>query len=181
MCYFFVTSATGLEDALEEPVASSQSSSLSSHTADSPDMASSPGLDGHPLPLFQLDEVDSSKVSERSSSPGPLPSIYSPPLSMDSHTVCIPSLYTDSSHEYNHGHGPLTFYSPSVLSYARPPITDSPPSVCPTRSPSTFWPSHNHPTMTSLTLHCPQPLVYNEPGPHVPWLESKAHSIGASR
>nr|XP_046269703.1 estrogen receptor beta-like [Scatophagus argus]XP_046269704.1 estrogen receptor beta-like [Scatophagus argus]XP_046269705.1 estrogen receptor beta-like [Scatophagus argus]XP_046269706.1 estrogen receptor beta-like [Scatophagus argus]XP_046269707.1 estrogen receptor beta-like [Scatophagus argus] len=134
-------------------------------------MASSPKVDAHPLPLLQLQEVDSSKASERQSSPGLLPTVYSPPLTMDSHTVCIPSPYTDSSHEYNHGHGPLTFYSPSVLSYARPPITDSP---------SAFWPSHSLPTVPSLTLHCPQPLVYNEPSPHAPWLESKAHSINPS-
>lgn len=140
-------------------------------------MASSPGLDAHPLPLLQLEEVNSSKASEKPTSPGLLPATYSPPLGMDSHTVCIPSPYMDSSHEYNHGHGPLAFYSSSVLSYARPPITESSSSLCPSLSPSSFWPSHNPPTMPSLTLHCPQPLVYNEPSPHVPWLESKA--IGA--
>ncbi|XP_070834897.1 estrogen receptor 2b isoform X2 [Chaetodon trifascialis] len=143
-------------------------------------MASSPGLDAHPLPLLQLQEVDSSKASERPGSPGLLPAVYSPPLAIESHAVCIPAPYTDSSHEYNHGHGPLTFYSPSVLSYARPPITDSPSSLCPSLSPSAFWPSHSHPSMPSLTLHCPQPLVYNESSPHAPWLESKAHSINAS-
>ncbi|XP_076604350.1 estrogen receptor 2b isoform X2 [Chaetodon auriga] len=143
-------------------------------------MASSPGLDAHPLPLLQLQEVDSSKASERPGSPGLLPAVYSPPLAIESHTVCIPAPYTDSSHEYNHSHGPLTFYSPSVLSYARPPITDSPSSLCPSLSPSAFWPSHSHPPMPSLTLHCPQPLVYNESSPHAPWLESKAHSINAS-
>ncbi|XP_070776173.1 estrogen receptor 2b [Enoplosus armatus] len=139
-------------------------------------MASSPGLDTDPLPLLQLQEVDSSKASERPSSPGLLPTVYSPPLGMDSHTVCIPSPYTDSSHEYNHSHGPLTFYSPSVLSYARPPIADSPSSLCPPLSPSAFWPSHSHPNMPSLTLRCPQPLLYNEPSPHAPWLEAKASS-----
>ncbi|KAI3367962.1 hypothetical protein L3Q82_026229 [Scortum barcoo] len=134
-------------------------------------MASSPGLDADTLPLLQLQEVDSSKGSERPSS-----AVYSPTLGMDSHTVCIPSPYTDSSHEFNHGHGPLTFYSPSVLSYARPPITDSPSSLCP----SAFWPTHGHPNMPSLTLRCPQPLVYNEPNPHAPWLEPKTHSISGS-
>ncbi|XP_044023085.1 estrogen receptor 2b [Siniperca chuatsi] len=144
-------------------------------------MASSPGLDADPLPLLQLQEVDSSKASERPSSPGLLSSVYSPPLGMDSHTVCcIPSPYTDSSHEYNHSHGPLTFYSPSVLSYARPPITESPSSMCPPLSPSAFWPSHSHTNMPSLTLRCPQPLVYNEPSPHAPWLEPKTNSINTS-
>ncbi|XP_029282700.1 estrogen receptor 2b isoform X1 [Cottoperca gobio] len=143
-------------------------------------MDSSPGLDADTLPLLQLQEVDSSKSSERPSSPGILSAVYSPPLGMDSHTVCIPSPYTDSSHEYNHSHGPLTFYSPSVMSYARPPITDSPSSLCPPLSPSAFWPSHSHSNIPSLTLRCPQPLVYNEPSPHAPWLEPKPHSINAS-
>ncbi|XP_041827800.1 estrogen receptor beta-like [Melanotaenia boesemani] len=140
-------------------------------------MASSPGLNVDPMPLLQLQEADSSKVSERPTSPGLLPTMYSPPLGMDSHTVCIPSPYTDSGHDYNHGHGPVTFYSPSVLSYTRQPITDSPTSLCPSLSPSAYWPSHSHHNIPSLTLHCTQPLVYNEPSPHAPWLEPKAHSI----
>ncbi|XP_039993948.1 estrogen receptor 2b isoform X2 [Xiphias gladius] len=140
-------------------------------------MASSPGLDADPLPLIQLQEVDSSKISERPSSPGFLPTVYSPPLGIDNHTVCIPSPYTDSSHEYNRGHGPLTFYSPPVLNYTRPTISDSQSSLCPPLSPSAFWPSHNHTNVPSLTLRCPQPYVYNEPSPHAPWLEPKSHSI----
>nr|CAE30470.1 estrogen receptor beta 2 [Sparus aurata] len=141
-------------------------------------MAASPELDSRSL--LQLQEVDSSKPSERPSSPRQLPAAYSPPLGMDSHTVCIPSPYADSSHEYNHGHGPLNFYSQSVLSYARQPVTDSPSYLCPSISPSAFWPSHNHPSMPSLTLQCPQPHVYNEPSPHAPWLEPKAHAVTTS-
>ncbi|XP_034715248.1 estrogen receptor 2b [Etheostoma cragini] len=143
-------------------------------------MASSPGLVANTLPQLQLQEVDSSKSSERPSSPGLLPSVYSPPLGMDSHPVCIPSPYADSSHEYNHGHGPLTFYGPSVLSYARPPVTNSPSSLCPSLSPSAFWPSQSHPNIPSLALRCSQPLVYNEPSPHTAWLEPKTHSISAN-
>uniref|UniRef100_A0A3Q4NA78 Estrogen receptor 2b n=1 Tax=Neolamprologus brichardi TaxID=32507 RepID=A0A3Q4NA78_NEOBR len=143
-------------------------------------MTSSPALDANPLPLLQLEEVDSSKATERMSSPGLLPAMYSPPVGMDSHTVCIPSPYTDSNHEYNHGHGPLTFYSPSMLSYTRSPITDSPSSLCPPLSPSAFWPSHTHHNVPSLTLHCTQPLVYNEDSPHAPWLDPKVHSISPS-
>uniref|UniRef100_A0AAQ4RJI4 Estrogen receptor 2b n=1 Tax=Gasterosteus aculeatus aculeatus TaxID=481459 RepID=A0AAQ4RJI4_GASAC len=134
-------------------------------------MASSPRLDANPLPLLQLQEVDSSKSSERPGSRGLPPAVYSPPLGMDGQTVCIPSPYTDSGHEYNHGHGPLTFYNPAVLSYARPPATDSPSSLCPPLSPSAFWPSNGHPNMPSMTLRCPQPLLYSEPSPHAPWLE----------
>ncbi|XP_028251339.1 estrogen receptor beta-like [Parambassis ranga] len=134
-------------------------------------MASSPGLDASTLPLLQLQEVDSSKAIERPSSPRLQPAMYSPPLGMDGHTVCIPSPYTDSSHDYNHR--PLTFYSPSMLSYTQAAISDS----CPPPSPSSFWPSHGHANMQSLTLHCTQPLVYNEPGPHTAWLEPKVHSI----
>lgn len=117
-------------------------------------MASSPRQDLHPLPLLQLQEVDSSKASDSPGSSGLLP------VTMD--TVCIPSPYTDGSQEY--GHGPLTFYSPSILSYPRAPVPDSP---------STFWPSpHGH---ASLPLPCPPPLPYE------PWLEPKANSISASR
>nr|ABB96484.1 estrogen receptor beta [Pseudolabrus japonicus] len=143
-------------------------------------MASSPGLDSDSLPLLQLQEVDSSKVSERPGSPSLLPAVYTPPRSMDSHTVYIPSPYTDNNQEYNHGHGPLSFYSPSVLSYARPSATDSPSSLCAPLSPSAFWPPHSHPNLPSLTLRCPQPLGYNEPGLHAPWLEAKQHSINGS-
>uniref|UniRef100_A0A3Q2CT77 Estrogen receptor 2b n=1 Tax=Cyprinodon variegatus TaxID=28743 RepID=A0A3Q2CT77_CYPVA len=125
--------------------------------------------------MLQLQETDAVKEPDRPASPGLLPTMYSPPVGLDSHTVCIPSPYTDSSHDY-HGHGPLTFYSPSVLGYTRAPITDSPSSLCPPLSPSTFWPSYNHST-PSLTLHCTQPLVYHETSPHGPWLESKPHSL----
>lgn len=145
-------------------------------------MASSPELDPDPLSLLQLQEVDSSKASERQSSPGILPTVYSPPLGMDNHTVCIPSPYTDSGHEYNHGHAPLNFYSPPVLSYARPPISDSQSTLCPPLSPPAFWSSHHsHTNVPSLSLRCPQPLVYNEPSPHVTWLEPKNHSMNPSR
>lgn len=144
-------------------------------------MASSPGLNADPLPMLQLQEADCSKALEKPSSPGLLPTMYSPPLGIDSHTVCIPSPYTDSSHDYNHGHGPLTFYGPSMLSYTRPPITDSPTPLCPPLSPSAFWSSHSHHNVPPLTLHCTQPLVYSEPGPHPAWLNPKTHSINPNR
>ncbi|KAF3700746.1 Estrogen receptor beta [Channa argus] len=94
----------------------------------------------------------------------------------DLQPVCIASAVLP----YNHGHGPLTFYSPPVLSYTRPSISDGQSSLCPPLSPSAFWPSHSHTNVPSLTLRCPQPLVYNEPSPHAPWLEPKTHSITPS-
>uniref|UniRef100_A0A3Q1GJV2 Estrogen receptor 2b n=1 Tax=Acanthochromis polyacanthus TaxID=80966 RepID=A0A3Q1GJV2_9TELE len=146
-------------------------------------MASSPMLDADPLPLLQLQEVDSSKAPERPSSPGLLPAMYSPPLGVDGHTVCIPSPYTDGGHDF--GHGALAFYSPSMLSYARPSISDSPASLCAPLSPSAFWPSHAHPNVPQLTLHCTQPLVYNEPSTHLddelkPFMSSCSSSFKSS-
>ncbi|XP_060938748.1 estrogen receptor 2b [Limanda limanda] len=142
-------------------------------------MASSPELDTDHLPLLQLPEVDSSKACERPSPPAFLPSVYSPPPGMDNHTVCIPSPYAESGHEYDHG--PLTFYSQPVLSYGRAPgPPESQSSLCPPLSPSAFWPSHAHATGPSLTLRCPQPLGYGEPGPHGAWLEPKGHGINSS-
>lgn len=126
--------------------------------------SSSPRQDLHPLPLLQLHEVDSSKAPDRPVSSGLLSPTYSAPVAMDNHTVCIPSPYTDGSHEYTHG--PLTFYSPSLLSYPRAPVPDSPP---------TLWPSsHGHAPLPSLTL--PPPLPYSEP-----WLEAKGHGLSANR
>ncbi|XP_054913226.1 estrogen receptor 2b [Poeciliopsis prolifica] len=139
-------------------------------------MASSPGLSADLLPMLQLHDGDYTKASERPPSPVLLPTMYSPPMGIESHTVCIPSPYRDSSHDY-HGHPPLTFYSPSVLRYTRPSITDSPSSMCPPLSPSAFWSSHSHHSIPSLTLHCTQPLVYNEPNPQGSWHESKSHSM----
>uniref|UniRef100_A0A673ACC5 Estrogen receptor 2b n=1 Tax=Sphaeramia orbicularis TaxID=375764 RepID=A0A673ACC5_9TELE len=129
-------------------------------------MASSPGLNVDPMPLLPLQESDSGKASERPCSPN----LLSP-------AICIPAPYTDSNHDYSHGHAPLTFYNPSMLSYGRTPIGDSPSSLCPPLSPSPFWSSHGHTNVPALTLHCPPPLIYNEPSPHGPWMEPKAHGI----
>ncbi|XP_056152053.1 estrogen receptor 2b [Lampris incognitus] len=143
-------------------------------------MTSSAGTDSDPSPFLQLQEVGSTKAQERAPSPGTLPQVYTPPVGVDSHTVCIPSLYTDGSLEYNHAQGPLSFYSPSVLSYSRPSVSDSPSSLYPPLSPSLFWPAHSHPNVPALTLHCPQPLVYNEPTHHAPWIETKHQGIGTN-
>ncbi|XP_061742280.1 estrogen receptor 2b isoform X1 [Nerophis ophidion] len=124
-------------------------------------MVSPARLDTEPAPLLQLQEVDSSK-----SSPGLLTSIYSPPLGMDGHTLCISSPYTDGNQDY--AHGPLPFYNP--YGYARPTISDSPSSMCPSLSPSAFWSSHGH-NESSLGLRCPPPLVYKDASPH--WMDAK--------
>lgn len=134
-------------------------------------MASSPGSSSDSAIQNQPQEVDHSRALDRGGSPGLLPSVYSHPAGTESRTVCIPSPYTDSSHEFSHG--ALSYYSPSVLSYSRPSISDS-PSLGPPLSPSLFWPHHSIPP---LTLHCPQPLAYSEPSPHTPWGETKNHSI----
>uniref|UniRef100_A0A673A9G0 Estrogen receptor 2b n=1 Tax=Sphaeramia orbicularis TaxID=375764 RepID=A0A673A9G0_9TELE len=105
-------------------------------------MASSPGLNVDPMPLLPLQESDSGKASERPCSPN----LLSP-------AICIPAPYTDSNHDYSHGHAPLTFYNPSMLSYGRTPIGDSPSSLCPPLSPSPFWSSHGHTNVPALTLH----------------------------
>lgn len=120
-------------------------------------MSSPPRQDLHPLPLLQLQEVDSSRAPDRPVSSGLLP------VAMDNQTVCIPSPYTDGSHEY--AHGPLTFYGPSLLSYPRAPVADSS---------SSFWPSSHGPA--PLALPGPPPLPYSQP-----WLEPKGHGIDANR
>lgn len=112
-----------------------------------------------PQPLLQLQEADSSKASQdRELSPGHNAPVYSPPSA-----VCIPAPYADSSQEYTPA--PLSFYGPSVLSYPRPTLTDAP-----------FWSPHTH---SSLTFHCPPPLLYNEPQNHS-WTEQKTHLHNSS-
>ncbi|KAM6961280.1 estrogen receptor 2b [Aplochiton taeniatus] len=150
-------------------------------------MASSPGMDAHSAPMLQLQEVSPSKVPERGSSPGLQPIPYSPHMGMESHTVCIPSPYTDSRLEQGHGGpGGLAFFSP----YGSASVSDSPSqtALCSPLSPSLFWPHHHHHhhqqqqqqhhhqhhSLPALGLHCPQSLVYGEHhSPHTPWMEPK--------
>uniref|UniRef100_A0A3B4BA33 Estrogen receptor 2b n=1 Tax=Periophthalmus magnuspinnatus TaxID=409849 RepID=A0A3B4BA33_9GOBI len=113
-----------------------------------------------PQPLLQLQEADSSKPSQdRALSPGHRAPVYSPPSGLD-HAVCIPAPYTDSSQDYPPT--PLSFYSPSVLSYPRPALAEAP-----------FWSPHGHANVSALALHCPPPILYNEPTPHHAWMEAK--------
>lgn len=119
-----------------------------------------------PQPLLQLQEADSSKSTHDTElSPGHGAQVFSPRSSTDHHAVCIPAPYADSSQDYSPA--PLSFYGPSVLSYPRPPLTDAP-----------FWSPHGH-SHSNLTLHCPPPLLYNDP-PNHGWVEPKAHFNNSS-
>uniref|UniRef100_A0A3B4B6K7 Estrogen receptor 2b n=1 Tax=Periophthalmus magnuspinnatus TaxID=409849 RepID=A0A3B4B6K7_9GOBI len=120
-----------------------------------------------PQPLLQLQEADSSKPSQdRALSPGHRAPVYSPPSGLD-HAVCIPAPYTDSSQDYPPT--PLSFYSPSVLSYPRPALAEAP-----------FWSPHGHANVSALALHCPPPILYNEPTPHHAWMEAKPQFTSSS-
>uniref|UniRef100_A0A6Q2WRU1 Estrogen receptor 2b n=1 Tax=Esox lucius TaxID=8010 RepID=A0A6Q2WRU1_ESOLU len=139
-------------------------------------MASSPGSGTESSPLLQLQEVDSSKAQGSGSPLGLLPTMYCSPSDMETRTLCIPSPYTDNSHE--NSHGSLTFYNPSMAGYSRTATSNS-PSQCPPLSPSLFWPhpGHSQHNMLSLTLHCPQPLGYSEPNHHALWVEPRPHGL----
>lgn len=92
-------------------------------------------------PLLQLQKVDSSRVGSCVLSP-----VLSSP-SETSQTICIPSPYSDLSHDFT----TIPFYSPSIFSYAAPGISDC-PSVHRSISPSLFWPGHSH-VGPSIPLH----------------------------
>lgn len=99
-------------------------------------------------PLLQLQEVDSSRVASRILSPV-LSS--SPGLSHEtSQPICIPAPYTDLGHDFS----PMSFYSPTIFSYAAPSISER-PSVCQSLSASLLWPGHGH-VGGSIPLHCSQ-------------------------
>lgn len=105
--------------------------------------ASSPEKD---QPLLQLQEVDSSRVGSRVLSP--ILSSSSPALSIESsQPICIPSPYTELSHDFT----TIPFYSPTIFSYATPGISEC-SSVHQSLRPSIFWPSHGH-VGSHLPLH----------------------------
>ncbi|XP_061610600.1 estrogen receptor 2a isoform X1 [Phyllopteryx taeniolatus] len=88
-------------------------------------------------PLLQLQEVDSSRVGCRVLSP--TLNASSPGLSIDtSQPICIPSPYTDLSHDFT----TIPFYSPTIF-YAGPGLSDCSP-VHQSLRPSLFWPNHGH-------------------------------------
>lgn len=113
-----------------------------------------------------------------------LPHVYTSPLGMDNHTICIPSPYVDTSQGYSpphageYNHRALSVYSPvssTVLGYSRPPVSDSLVPLAPT----VFWPPRT--THTPLSLHCPPPLAYSETHTRGSWEEGKTHGFNQNR
>ncbi|XP_068198142.1 estrogen receptor 2a isoform X2 [Antennarius striatus] len=119
-------------------------------------VASSPEKD---QPLLQLQKVDSSRICNRVLSP-----IRSSSLET-SQPICIPSPYTDLSHDY----ATLPFYSPTIFSYASPGIPDC-SSVHQSISPSLFWPSHGH-VGSAIPLRHPQARPKHRQPIQTPWVE----------
>ncbi|XP_030627113.1 estrogen receptor 2a [Chanos chanos] len=122
-------------------------------------MADSPERDP---PLLQLQEVDSSRLAARVLSP--IFGTPSPSLPLEGHPVCIPSPYTDLSHDFT----PLSFYSPTLLSYCAPSLSDC-TSVHQSLSPTLFWPSHSQ--VSSLALHRPQSCSQHNQPSHGSWAD----------
>uniref|UniRef100_A0A665WSP5 Estrogen receptor 2a n=1 Tax=Echeneis naucrates TaxID=173247 RepID=A0A665WSP5_ECHNA len=123
--------------------------------------ATSPEKDPH---LLQLPEVDSSRV--RGGAFSPVLSSCSPSLSLEtSQPICIPSPYTDLSHDYS----TIPFYSPTIFSYATPSISDC-PTVHPSLSSPLFWPGHGH-MGPPIPVHCSQAQAQHGEPIQSPWVE----------
>ncbi|XP_023155445.2 estrogen receptor 2a isoform X1 [Amphiprion ocellaris] len=124
-------------------------------------MAAASTPEKHP-PLLQLQEVDSSRVGSRVLSP--ILNSSSPSLSLEtSQPICIPSPYTDLSHDF----ATIPFYSPTIFSYAGPSIPDC-PSVHQSLSASLFWPSHGH-VGPPIPLHHSQARPQHSQPIQSPW------------
>uniref|UniRef100_A0A8C2DHZ3 Estrogen receptor 2a n=1 Tax=Cyprinus carpio TaxID=7962 RepID=A0A8C2DHZ3_CYPCA len=117
-------------------------------------------------PLLQLQEVDSSRVGGHVLSPAFNSS--SPSLPVESHPICIPSPYTDLSHDFT----TLPFYSPALLGYGAAPLSDC-PSVRQSLSPSLFWPPHSH--VSSVALHQQQTRLQQNHPTGGSWAELTPH------
>uniref|UniRef100_A0AAY5EP89 Estrogen receptor 2a n=1 Tax=Electrophorus electricus TaxID=8005 RepID=A0AAY5EP89_ELEEL len=98
------------------------------------------------VPLLQLQEVDSSRAGPGHVLSPAFDSSPPPALPVESHPICIPSPYTDISHDFT----ALPFYNSTLLGYGGPPLSECPP-VRQSLSPGLFWPSHGH--AASLALH----------------------------
>lgn len=115
-------------------------------------------------PLLQLQEVDSSRVGCRVLSP--ILSSSSPGLSLEtSQPICIPSPYTELSHDFT----TIPFYSPTIFSYAAPGISEC-SSMHQSLRPSLFWPSHGH-VGSPLPLHHSQTHPQHGQPIQKPWVE----------
>ncbi|XP_029902826.1 estrogen receptor 2a isoform X1 [Myripristis murdjan] len=115
-------------------------------------------------PLLQLQEVDSSRVSSHVLSPAL--SSSSPALSLESsQPICIPSPYTDLSHDFPS----LPLYSPTIFSYAGPNISNC-PSVRQSLSSSLFWSSHGH-VGSPIPIRRPQPRPQHGQAIYSPWVD----------
>ncbi|CAK6975977.1 estrogen receptor 2a [Scomber scombrus] len=115
-------------------------------------------------PLLQLQEVDSSRVGSRVLSP--ILSSSSPGLSLEtSQPICIPSPYTELSHDFT----TIPFYSPTIFSYAAPGISEC-SSMHQSLRPSLFWPSHGH-VGSHLPLHNSQTRPQHSQPIQKPWVE----------
>lgn len=117
-------------------------------------------------PLLQLQEADTSRADPRVLSP--IFGSASPALPVESHPICIPSPYTDISHDF----APLPFYSPTLLAYGGTPLSDC-ASVRQSLSPTLFWSSHSH--VSSLALHRPQSRLQHTQPTHPAWAELASH------
>uniref|UniRef100_A0A673CNP7 Estrogen receptor 2a n=1 Tax=Sphaeramia orbicularis TaxID=375764 RepID=A0A673CNP7_9TELE len=119
-------------------------------------------------PLLQLQEVDSSRVGGRVLSPI-LSSSPSSALSLEtSQPICIPSPYTDLSHDFT----TLPFYSPTIFSYASAGIPDC-SSVHQSLNTPLFWPSHGH-MGSPIPLHRSQAHPQQGQAIQSPWVELKS-------
>lgn len=115
-------------------------------------------------PLLQLQEVDSSRVGSHVLSPAL--SSSSPALSLESsQPICIPSPYTDLSHDFP----TLPLYSPTIFSYAGPNLSNC-PSVHQSLSSSLFWSSHG-PVGSPIPLRRPQPRPQHGQAIYSPWVD----------
>ncbi|CAB1343042.1 unnamed protein product [Coregonus sp. 'balchen'] len=140
-------------------------------------MAASPLPERDSAPLLQLQEVDPSRVGRGGRILSPIFSAPSPPLPMEAHPICIPSPYTDIGHDFN----PLSFYSPTLLSYGGPALPDC-PSARQSLSPSFFWPPHAHVGPSLALHHRPQSRPQQGQPTRVPWVElsPRDHALSES-
>lgn len=114
----------------------------------------------------RMHEVDSSQLGSHVLSP--IFNSSSPSLSVESHPICIPSPYTDLGHDFT----ALPFYSPTLLGYGAPPLSDC-PSVRQSLSPTLFWPPHSQ--VSSFALHQQQTRLQQNHSASGTWAELTPH------